>query len=99
MKTKSKISGYMIRSAVYAVFLSVAFIAASWAFQSPNKWSHPPWRLPAITARRKVRANPERSASQSASCFSEQLKTFTGNIGSGPALAGRILIPNPRSMR
>ena len=27
-----------IRSAVYAVFLSVAFIAASWAFQSPNKW-------------------------------------------------------------
>ena len=38
MKTKSKISGYMIRSAAYAVFLSVAFIAASWAFQSPNKW-------------------------------------------------------------
>ena len=38
MKTKSKISGYMIRSAVYAVFLSVAFIAVSWAFQSPNKW-------------------------------------------------------------
>ena len=38
MKTKSRISGYMIRSAAYAVFLSVAFIAASWAFQSPNKW-------------------------------------------------------------
>ena len=38
MKTKSKISGHMIRSVVYAVFLSVAFIAASWAFQSPNKW-------------------------------------------------------------
>ena len=38
MKTKSKISGYVIRSAAYAVFLSVAFIAASWAFQSPNKW-------------------------------------------------------------
>ena len=38
MKTKNKISGYMIRSAAYAVFLSVAFIAASWAFQSPNKW-------------------------------------------------------------
>ena len=28
MKTKSKISGHIIRSAVYAVFLSVAFIAA-----------------------------------------------------------------------
>jgi hypothetical protein len=38
MKTKSKISGYMIRSVAYAVFLSVAFIAASSAFQSPNKW-------------------------------------------------------------
>ena len=38
MKTKSKISGYIIRSAVYAVFLSVAFIAASSAFDSPNKW-------------------------------------------------------------
>ena len=38
MKTKSKISGYVIRSAAYAVFLSVAFIAASSAFNSPNKW-------------------------------------------------------------
>jgi hypothetical protein len=38
MKTKSKISGHIIRSVVYAVFLWVAFIAASWAFQSPNKW-------------------------------------------------------------
>ena len=38
MKTKSKISGHIIRSVVYAVFLSVAFIAASSAFQSPNKW-------------------------------------------------------------
>ena len=38
MKTKSKISGHIIRSVAYAVFLSVAFIAASLAFQSPNKW-------------------------------------------------------------
>ena len=38
MKTKSKISGYIIRSVAYAVFLSVAFIAASSAFDSPNKW-------------------------------------------------------------
>ena len=38
LKTKSKISGYMIRSAAYAVFLSVAFIAASSAFNSPNAW-------------------------------------------------------------
>ena len=38
MKTKSNISGYIIRSAAYAVFLSVAFIAASSAFNSPNAW-------------------------------------------------------------
>ena len=38
MKTKRKVSGYIIRSAAYAVFLSVAFIAVSWAFQLPNKW-------------------------------------------------------------
>ena len=38
MKTKSKISGHIIRSVACAVFLSVAFIAASSAFQSPNKW-------------------------------------------------------------
>src|SRR5206468_652746 len=38
MKTKSKISGYIIRSGAYAVFLSVAFIALSSAIQLPNKW-------------------------------------------------------------
>ena len=38
MKTKSKISGHIIRSGAWAVFLSVAFIAASSAFNSPNKW-------------------------------------------------------------
>ena len=38
MKTKSKISGHIIRSAAYAVFLSVAFIALSSAVNSPNTW-------------------------------------------------------------
>jgi hypothetical protein len=38
MKTKSKISGHIIRSGAWAVFLSVAFIAISSAFQSPNRW-------------------------------------------------------------
>ena len=96
MKTKSKISGYIIRSAAYAVFLSVAFIAASSAFNSPNTWYKSAGRLAAMTARRKVRANPERSASQSASRISEQLKTFTGVTGSGQR---RILILSHRSMR
>ena len=48
MKTKSKISGYIIRSVAYAVFLSVAFIAASSAFDSPNTWyksASGDWRL------------------------------------------------------
>jgi hypothetical protein len=38
MKTKSKISSYVIRSAASAVFLSVAFIALSSASNSPNRW-------------------------------------------------------------
>src|SRR4249919_1003421 len=38
MKTKSKINGHITRGVVYAVFLAVAFIAASSAFNSPNKW-------------------------------------------------------------
>ena len=38
MKTKDKISGHTIRSAAYAVFLSVAFIAFSSASNSPNTW-------------------------------------------------------------
>jgi hypothetical protein len=36
MKTKSKISGYIIRSGAWAVFLWVTFIALSSAFNSPN---------------------------------------------------------------
>jgi hypothetical protein len=38
MKTKSKISGHIIRGGAWVVFLSVAFIALSSAFQSPNAW-------------------------------------------------------------
>ena len=48
MKTKSKIGGYIIRSAAWAVFLSVAFIALSSAFNSPNAWDKSAsgdWRL------------------------------------------------------
>ncbi len=36
MKTKSKISGHIIRGGAWAVFLAVAFIAASSASNSPN---------------------------------------------------------------
>src|SRR5215813_11948256 len=37
MKTNTKIGGYIIRSTAYAVLLSLAFIALTSAFQSPNK--------------------------------------------------------------
>src|SRR5262245_31870063 len=37
-ETKRKISGYIIRSAACAVFLSVAFVALSSAIQLPNIW-------------------------------------------------------------
>ena len=40
MKTKDKISGHTIRTAAYAVFVSVAFIAASSASNSPNSWQN-----------------------------------------------------------
>jgi hypothetical protein len=38
MKTRSKINGYIIRSAAYAAFLSFTFITASSALNSPNRW-------------------------------------------------------------
>jgi N-acetylneuraminic acid mutarotase len=38
MKIKTKISGRIIRTGAWAVFLSVAFVAASSAFDWPNKW-------------------------------------------------------------
>ena len=38
MKTKSKMRGHIFRGGAWTVFLSVAFIAASSAFDSPNAW-------------------------------------------------------------
>jgi hypothetical protein len=38
MKGKNKIGGYIIRSVVYAVCFSIALVALSSAFQSPNRW-------------------------------------------------------------
>src|SRR5439155_25291225 len=39
MKTNSEISGHIVRSGMFAVFLSVAFIAVSSAFQQPTNQS------------------------------------------------------------
>jgi hypothetical protein len=65
MKTKSKISGRIIRSVVYAVFLSVTFIALQRLIRRMHG-INPPARLAAMTEWRRVRVNPERSASPSA---------------------------------
>ena len=58
MKTKSKISGHIIRSAAYAVFLSVAFIAASSASNSPNKWQRSAGASGTYTATEKTSSQP-----------------------------------------
>jgi N-acetylneuraminic acid mutarotase len=54
MKTKSKISGYIIRSGAWAVFLSVAFIAFSSAFQSPNSTTKSPGQPRALSFAERV---------------------------------------------
>ena len=58
MKTKNKIGGYVIRSAVYAVFLSVAFIALSSAFNSPNRWHNSSGETDAYNVTAKVASQP-----------------------------------------
>jgi N-acetylneuraminic acid mutarotase len=58
MKTKSKIGGYLIRSGVYAVFLSVAFIALSSAFNSPNGRHEPAQATAAYDLAAKVVSPP-----------------------------------------
>ena len=58
MKTKSKISGHIIRSAAYAVFLSVAFIALSSAFDSRNRWHKSSGTTDAYDVTAKVASQP-----------------------------------------
>jgi N-acetylneuraminic acid mutarotase len=54
MKTKSKVSGYIVCTVAYAVFLSVGFIAASFAFQSPNSTERSPSQPRAISLIERV---------------------------------------------
>src|SRR5262245_32370732 len=54
MRTKSKISGHIIRGAAYAVFLSVVFIALSSAFQSPNSTAKSPSQPRALSFAERV---------------------------------------------
>jgi len=58
MKAKSKISGYAIRSAAYAVFLSVAFIAASSASNSADSWQRSAGTTGAYAATGKTSSQP-----------------------------------------
>jgi N-acetylneuraminic acid mutarotase len=45
VKTESKISGYMIRSAAVVVVFSSAIVGFTWAFNLPNRWSDSSWRF------------------------------------------------------
>ena len=96
MKTKSKISGYIIRSGAWAVFLSVAFIAASSAFNSPNAWDKSASATSGYDRMAKSPSQPRTFSFVERVRFNEQLKTFTGDTGFGQK---RILIPSHRSMR
>jgi hypothetical protein len=58
MKTKDKISGHTIRTAAYAVFVSVAFIAASSASNSPNSWQNSPGTTGAYDSTAKSPSQP-----------------------------------------
>ena len=58
MKTKSKISGHIIRSGAWAVSLSVAFIALSSAFDSPNTWHKSAGTTGAYDATGKTSSQP-----------------------------------------
>ena len=58
MKTKSKISGHIIRGGAWAVFLSVAFIAASSASDSPDRWQKSAGTTGASDATGKASAQP-----------------------------------------
>ena len=44
MKTKTKISGYIIRRVAIAVVFSSAIIGFTWAVNLPNRWSDLSWR-------------------------------------------------------
>jgi hypothetical protein len=58
MKAKSKISGYIIRSGAWAVFLSVAFIAATSASNSPNGWYKSPGATGGYDTAAKIASQP-----------------------------------------
>jgi hypothetical protein len=58
MKTKRKISGYVIRSGAYAVFLPCTLIALSSAFNSPNRWHKSSGATDAYDVTAKVASQP-----------------------------------------
>ena len=70
---------------VYAVFLLVAFIAAISAFNSLNAWDKSASATGGYDRMAKSPSQPRTFSFASASCFSEQSKTFTG----APDLAKR----------
>jgi N-acetylneuraminic acid mutarotase len=58
MKTKSKISGYIIRSAAWAGFLSFGFTAVGIAVNSPNAWHKPAQATAVYNRARSIPVQP-----------------------------------------
>ena len=99
MKTKSKISGHIIRSAAWAVFLSVAFIAASSAFDSPNKWYKSAVATGGYGSTAKSPSQPRAFSFAERVAFQRAIEDVYWRHRIWPRNAGRILIPSLRSMR
>ena len=97
MKTKSKISGYIIRSAAYAVFLSVAFIAASSAFQSPNKWNKSAMATGGYDSTAKSQSQPRAINFAERVAYQRAIEDVYWRHRIWPPMAGRTPIPSRHS--
>ena len=98
MKGKSKISGHIIRSGALAVFLSVAFIALSSAFHSPNKWHKSADAGGGYDSTGKSPSQSRAFSFAERVAFQRAIEDVYWRHRIWPA-NGRILIPSLRSMR
>ena len=82
---------------VYAVFLSVAFIAASSAFNSPNKWHKSAVATVGYGSTAKSPSQPRAFSFAERVAFQRAIEDVYWRHRIWPQ--ARILIPNLRSMR
>jgi hypothetical protein len=95
MKTKSKISGHIIRSVVYAVFLSVAFIAFSSAFDSPSTWYKSAVATGSYGSAAKSPSQPRAFSFAERVAFQRAIEDVYWRHGIWPRTRGENLDPKP----